>query len=117
MPTPEEEVASRTWLRARQIGLVAAMFLWWALAYLLTPGFVTPGAIWAFFVGAGAWWGVWRFDLLISVEREYMAMRHARKEADAIAQEWGSGYDAFNGASDRAAVEGASPALGAGGRA
>src|SRR5207253_827725 len=47
MPTPEEVAASRAWLRARQAGLLAAMCVWWTLSYLLTPGFLTPGSIWA----------------------------------------------------------------------
>jgi hypothetical protein len=104
MPSPRQACWERRWLIARREGLRAAIVVWWTMAYLLTPGMVTVYTILCLGVGAGAAWGVYRFNLHLATESFYRGYRVLRddegreKEAEREAEQQRRGAAAAAGA-------------------
>lgn len=70
------------WMRARQAGLWAAMFVWWTLSGLLaSTGVLTPGTILYGALGFLCFWGAERLRFNLKVDSEYNAMKQIREEA------------------------------------
>lgn len=76
----------RSWFKMRRAGQYAAGTVWFMMSLLLlSSGSVTPGSFIHGFVGLVCFFGVWRFCLLIAIERELSGMREMRERHKAPA--------------------------------
>lgn len=72
------------WMRVRQSGLFCAMFCWFVLGMLFLQTGLSPACTQYPLLGLGCAWGVWRFSLMIKVDKELHSLRSIRRDVEAM---------------------------------